>query len=285
MALLISAALFAADPNAASLDDALANALRASPSFADAWANAVSNGWADGKSVDATIVHAGLFPKRDDVKLAIARELVRRKRTDEGWIRIEKTTANDVSDVAAFHFLRGGILQTLGRNDEAVRSFLALEHVPGAPERYLAASKAIRAELASLKREALSGVARDMREIHRRLDVGLPDKRTQDLNKDVVDRLDKLINKLQQDANNAKKQNASGKPSKPADESRPFQEKSTGETADGRKFRDFSKWGDLPAKERAKALQDLSRDFPAHYRDAVEEYFKKLAKDGGDSRK
>ena len=38
-----------------------------------------------------------------------------------------------------------------------------------------------------------------------------------------------------------------------------------------------SGWGDLPPKEREEALQQMGRDFPAHYRDAIEEYFRKLA--------
>ena len=38
-----------------------------------------------------------------------------------------------------------------------------------------------------------------------------------------------------------------------------------------------SGWGDLPPKEREEALQQMGRDFPPHYRDAIEEYFRKLA--------
>ena len=36
-------------------------------------------------------------------------------------------------------------------------------------------------------------------------------------------------------------------------------------------------WGKLPEKERAQAMQDLTRDMPAKYREVVENYFKKLA--------
>ena len=38
-----------------------------------------------------------------------------------------------------------------------------------------------------------------------------------------------------------------------------------------------SGWGDMPPKEREEALQHMGRDFPPHYRDAIEEYFRKLA--------
>ena len=39
-------------------------------------------------------------------------------------------------------------------------------------------------------------------------------------------------------------------------------------------------WGKLPEKERAQAMQDLTRDMPAKYREVVENYFKKLAASG-----
>jgi len=38
-----------------------------------------------------------------------------------------------------------------------------------------------------------------------------------------------------------------------------------------------SDWGNLPPKQREEALQQIGRDFPAHYRDIIEQYFRKLA--------
>ena len=36
-------------------------------------------------------------------------------------------------------------------------------------------------------------------------------------------------------------------------------------------------WGDLPPKQREEALQQIGREFPAHYRDVIEQYFRRLA--------
>jgi hypothetical protein len=36
----------------------------------------------------------------------------------------------------------------------------------------------------------------------------------------------------------------------------------------------------LPAKDRQEVLQQISKDLPAHYRETIEEYFRKLARDG-----
>jgi hypothetical protein len=39
-------------------------------------------------------------------------------------------------------------------------------------------------------------------------------------------------------------------------------------------------WGELPPKERQEAMQQIGKDFPAHYRDVVEQFFRKLAGEG-----
>ena len=43
-----------------------------------------------------------------------------------------------------------------------------------------------------------------------------------------------------------------------------------------------SGWGNLPPKERQEALQQIGKDFPAHYRDMIEQYFRKLASEGSE---
>jgi hypothetical protein len=39
-------------------------------------------------------------------------------------------------------------------------------------------------------------------------------------------------------------------------------------------------WGNLPPKQRQEALQQIAKGLPAHYREVIEEYFRKLARDG-----
>lgn len=41
-------------------------------------------------------------------------------------------------------------------------------------------------------------------------------------------------------------------------------------------------WGNLPDKDREQALQDIGREFPSHYREVVEQYFRRLAAEGSD---
>ena len=40
---------------------------------------------------------------------------------------------------------------------------------------------------------------------------------------------------------------------------------------------DTEGWGNLPPHKREEALQQIGREFPAHYREAIEHYFKRLA--------
>ena len=47
---------------------------------------------------------------------------------------------------------------------------------------------------------------------------------------------------------------------------------------DPKKVRELAEqWGNLPEKERARAMLELSRDMPPRYREAIEAYFKKLS--------
>ena len=46
---------------------------------------------------------------------------------------------------------------------------------------------------------------------------------------------------------------------------------------DSKKLRQYAEvWGKLPAAERAKAVNEMSRDLPPKYRQMVEDYFKSL---------
>ena len=47
---------------------------------------------------------------------------------------------------------------------------------------------------------------------------------------------------------------------------------------DPKKLESLAKqWGKLPDKQRAEAMQELTRDMPPKYREVIETYFRKLA--------
>ena len=52
---------------------------------------------------------------------------------------------------------------------------------------------------------------------------------------------------------------------------------------DPKKFKEIAKnWGQLPERERAKAMVELTKDLPPRQREVIETYFKKLASSGSD---
>ena len=87
-----------------------------------------------------------------------------------------------------------------------------------------------------------------------------------------------MINKLEdlqrqsQAASNAN----SLRSSNPARDSRPMGGKGPGEVTK-KDIGSGSGWGDVPPKEREEAMQQIGRDFPSQYREAIEQYFRRLA--------
>ena len=95
----------------------------------------------------------------------------------------------------------------------------------------------------------------------------------------VIESLDKIIEKIEDEQQQQQQQHSSGnggQHSKPANASRPMGGKGPGEVTK-RNIGNKSGWGDLPPKEREEAMQQIGRDFPSHYRDVIEQYFRRLA--------
>jgi hypothetical protein len=82
----------------------------------------------------------------------------------------------------------------------------------------------------------------------------------------------------QQQAAQAAMANGGGslRPTMPAPDSRILGGKGEGKV-DSKPLGNQSGWGDLPPKERQEALQQIGKEYPAHYRDLIEQYFRKLA--------
>jgi hypothetical protein len=144
------------------------------------------------------------------------------------------------------------------------------------------------ADLEGLKDESLDHIARRMDDIRRRLDLGRAGPKVREVEDGVIASLDKLIEEIekQQQAAAAAAAKAAGRggmqPIAPLPDSRPIELKGPGEVAN-KPIGKGSGWGDLPPRERQQALQQISKDFPAHYRDMIEQYFRKLASEDSES--
>ncbi|MDR0329030.1 MAG: hypothetical protein LBI05_12125 [Planctomycetaceae bacterium] len=128
------------------------------------------------------------------------------------------------------------------------------------------------------KEEETQKIANQMNNVRRRLGQGRTDDDTQDAEKDVLQSLDKLIEQLEQQRQRQRQQGNAGQQSNnPAEESGRFSQKGPG-NVDRREFSPGDNWGDLPPKDREKALLKIEKEFPAHYRDIIEQYFREMAK-------
>jgi hypothetical protein len=143
----------------------------------------------------------------------------------------------------------------------------------------------MREDLTGLKEDSLDHIARRMEDIRRRLELGRAGQQVRGIEDGVIKSLDKLIDELEKKQQQQQQQasSSSGKmqPSTPAPDSQIMGGQGRGEVTK-KDIGDESGWGNLPPKQREEAMQQIGRDFPAHYRDVIEQYFRRLAGEGNE---
>jgi hypothetical protein len=122
-----------------------------------------------------------------------------------------------------------------------------------------------------------------MADIRRRLALARAGKRVRDQEDAVIAKLEKMIDELEKQRQMRRQQQArqsgSGRqPNQPMQDSMPAQLHGPGEV-DPKQIGKKDGWGNLPPKQRQEVLQQIGRDLPAHFRETIEEYFKRLAED------
>lgn len=261
---LAASTFAAADPRAAQLVEACRSAPRA-PSVGEA-------DW----------LHESASPLvGSNLRLVLARRLLQDGLYDECLLQLEGLQPSDVLDPASLLFCRMAALHQLVQPDEArAAAIQLLEQQQRLPQRYVQLARLVQEDLEGLQDESLDHIARRMRDIRRRLELGRAGSVVQGIEQGVLDSLDDLI-KQQEERQKQQQQQQSASPGgapsgRPLEESRPAELKAPG-LVDRKDIGDTSGWGDLPAKDRETALQQVGRDFPAHYRELIEQYFRELA--------
>ncbi|WP_437204531.1 hypothetical protein [Planctomicrobium sp. SH664] len=158
---------------------------------------------------------------------------------------------------------------------------LLLNQTEKVPLRYRQLGELMQRDLNELKEKTLGEVARQMKDAENRLNLNQADEGLLDVEARIIATLDELIKKME---DQQQQQNSSGggagaagdAPSNPANQSYLGGVRGKGET-EKKELGHKDRWGDLPPKEREAAKNMLDQQFPAHYRQAVEEYLKKLA--------
>ncbi|MEM8944861.1 MAG: hypothetical protein AAGD11_06720 [Planctomycetota bacterium] len=222
---------------------------------------------------------------RANIRLYYARWLAQHQLYDELLSILGELKPRDVFDPAGLLFYKMVAHHQLVQPEE---SRLALEQLmereQQLPQRYLDLAQLLRRDLTSLQDESLDHVARRMNDVRRRLTIGRAGKQVQVVEKGVVDSLDRMIKKLeQQQQQQSSKIGGSQQSAKPMQDSQLPSMKAPMKV-DQRDVGNQSGWGNLPPKEREQALQQIGRDYPAHYRDLIEQYFRELADETSSTR-
>ncbi len=220
-----------------------------------------------------------------NLRLYYARWLVQESLFDEAQEQLEGLSAGEVVAPAALLFCQSVVHHAFLNKESGLKSIgELLRGAAASPRRYVAIARLMQDDLNDLEDDTLDHIARRMDDIRRRLELGRAGKKVREVEDGVIKSLDKLIKKLedqQQQQQSAGAQNM--RPSNPAQESRIAEGKGPGEVTK-RNIGSESGWGDLPPKEREEAMQQVGRDFPSHYRDAIEQYFRRLAAEDGENR-
>jgi len=220
-----------------------------------------------------------------NMRLFFGRYLARQKMYDEAWNIFEPLQAANVVDPAACLFWKAVCQHQLLMKDEALATLRELlENTQDVPVRYSSTATLMKHELEHLKEKTLDEIARKMKDSQRRLELARGGQRVQKVQREIIADLDEIIKKQEQqqgggggggDGKDSGKSKGN-KSSSPANESRVKGATGPGEV-DEKKFRKQGGWGALPKKQIDRGKSMINKNFPAHYREAVKQYFKKLA--------
>jgi hypothetical protein len=235
---------------------------------------------------------------KNNLALGYARALSQRAVHEESLEVLKLTTAEGVIDPAAYLFHKAiGEHAILDKGAAITTINRLLDDVATSPERYRTLAALMALDIHTWNEKDLGSIARKMNSVQRRLDLARGGPNTQKIQKDIVARLDEMIkeleNKSKQDSQCQNDGNCPGggegqakpgsgppkgnNPSSPATESGIANIGGTG-TVDKAKLNNLvQNWGNLPPREQARALQELTQGMSQRHREAIENYFRNIA--------
>lgn len=227
---------------------------------------------------------------QDAVRLAYGRAFGQRRMYDEALETLSGLELGQACDPATLLFYRATAEHHLLKKTECINNLkVLLEREDELPARYRQVSNLMQADIAPLKEDSLDEIARLMTDVSRRLDLGRAGQKVRDEEEDIVKKLDKMIDQIEEQARQQQQQQqqqqGQGQQQPQNAQQTPMDEsqiaggpKGSGDV-DPKKREERSGWGNLPPAQRQEALQRLTEELPTHYRDVIEGYFRQLAKD------
>lgn len=219
-----------------------------------------------------------------NLRAHLARFLGQSEFYDEALAQYEQVDLSRTIDPASVLFFKAVCQHRLLMKTDGLETIgQLLNNTTEVPVRFRTVAELMQADLAALEEKSLNEVARMMSDVERRLRFGRGGVRVQKVEEEIVARLDEIIKKIEAQqggggggggGDGPSNSNSSGGP---AGDSRVKGSTAPGEV-DERDIGRKSGWGSLPPKEQAKARNLIDRELPPHYRAAIEEYLRKLAK-------
>lgn len=217
---------------------------------------------------------------RDHVRLLYGRWLAQNDLLDEASDEFQQLYLADCLAPAELLFYRGLVEHQLLQKDSCVETMKQLmENEERLPRRFAILARLMAADIEPLKQDSLDEISRIMTDIRRRQALYRSGRRVRSQEEEVLQKLDKLIENIEQQRQSAQQQQQSGnQSSNPMEDSQKAAGQGTGDVI-GKQQLDGGDWGSLPPAERAAAMAEMSKDLPPHYRAVIEEYFRKLAQE------
>ncbi len=180
--------------------------------------------------------------------------------------------------VADWYFYDGLAKSQLFRKDEAILALKRYLQV-GKNEGHLFVAERLVEQLSD-EVSAMEDINQDMKFAERRLRLNKVGKDVIDVQKRIISKLDAEIAALEQQM--SKSQNQQGnqsqqeKSAEALKESKIMEQAGNGDVTKKKLITSNDLWGNLPPKEKTKALESIGRQIPAHIREAAEGFSKKL---------
>jgi hypothetical protein len=245
-----------------------------------------------------------------NMRLIYARWLIQSELFDEALEQVSGLNPGDVAAPASLLFYQAVIYHELLEKETGQRVIAnLLDNADKSPRRYIAVARLMQEDLDNLKNDTLDLIARQMNDVRRRLEQGQAGKKVQNRQDGIMEGLQRMIQNIerqqdqqrqigqrkppqqgqkrdgQQQAKNRILDNPDPQDAiqsdNPLPDSIPMEGKGPGEIAK-KDIGNKDDWGNLDPKDREETLQQIGRDFPSHYRDVMEQYFRRLAAEGSE---
>jgi hypothetical protein len=215
----------------------------------------------------------------NNVRYFLARHLTLLTAYDDALSIFDTIDLKSVVDPAGCLFHRAVCEHHLLMKKQGLKTISTLlNQTQDVPTRYRKLAELMESDLQGVEEKSLGEVARQMKDVERRLSLNQTDKAVQEVEERIIATLDELIKKLEDQQNQSSSSGGGGGGSGSQGQGGGYQGAVPvpGATEKhGQAQKDH--WGDLPPKAREEAKNLLDQQFPSHYRQAVEEYLKKLA--------